>query len=220
MVRFPLARLLLPLAGLLLAPPALAQTPAPPPAKPAQVKGAPAKNAQGKRAAPAKAPQGRPKKAAVAARRKDRAEPGPAASIPIHGPIVSAPGFRLIEDGKSRVFLEVSEKVEITERKAQGRIVYQLKGAHTALRNSRLPLPTGVFPTPVGRVELADQGDGADLVIELREPATPVYQVIDTPRGIALQVDFPPPAVDRATAPSTSPVRASKQLAPSEGPSE
>jgi hypothetical protein len=104
----------------------------------------------------------------------------------------------MIEDGKSRVFLEVSQKVEITERKAQGRVVYRLAGASMATRNSRLPLLTSFFPTPVGQIVLVTQGGDTDLVIDLREAATPVHRVIESPRGIVLQVDFPSPEGARA----------------------
>src|SRR5262249_17015366 len=77
------------------------------------------------------------------------------------------------------------------EHKAKGRVVYQLKGAAVPVRNSLRPLPTGFFPTPVGQIELAKQDGGAALIIELQQAAEPSYRVIETPRGITLQVDFP-----------------------------
>jgi hypothetical protein len=207
MVRIPLSRLALIGAGLLIVAEAVAQTPAPSASSPSDT-GNPRTNAAAPLSAaspqppqaappksasptvgrpPPKAPPARPKKAAGAARRKDKDEKQPLLS----GPIVTAPSFRMLDDGKSRIFLEVTQKVQVTERKARGRVVYQLKGASAPLRNSRLPLLTGFFATPIGRVELVNQGDGADLVIELRETAEPTHQLIETPRGMALQVDFP-----------------------------
>src|SRR5207247_1207599 len=69
--------------------------------------------------------------------------------------------------------------------------VYRLKGASAPTRTNRLPLLTGFFATPVDRVELIEQGDGVDLAIDLREALDPHYEVIETPRGMVLQVDFP-----------------------------
>lgn len=226
MVRIPLPRSLLLSAGLLLAPAAIAQTAPATPARTSQTSsdpqpGSPPEDAAAKppaASASTKAPLGRSKKAAVAARRKGKAAPAPPLSS--NAPIVTAPGFRMIEEGKSRVFLEVSHKVDVTERRAEGRVIYQLKGAVIPLRNSRLPLPTGFFSTPVGRIELVRQGDSAELVIELREAATPEHRVIETPRGIALQVDFPPPRGARPADPSLRRGPPSKPLTPSEGPSE
>ena len=115
-------------------------------------------------------------------------------------PIASYPAFRLLDDGQSRVAVEVSRKVTITEHKAQGRVVYSLADAALPGHNAHFPLPTGFFRTPVDRVAMVEQSDGVDLVIELREGAEPTYRVIDTPRGIVLQVDFPRPAGDPAPA--------------------
>jgi hypothetical protein len=230
MVRTPLPRFALPLVGLLLAAEAVAQTPAPSPspteaprkdekAQPAPNRpadAAPAKTAPkiaGRPPLP-KAPPARSKKARVAAPRKDKGE----RVLNENGPIATAPSFTMLNDGKSRVFLEVSRKVEVTARKAEGRVVYQLKGASAPLRNSRLPLITGFFATPVGRVELVNQGDGADLVIDLREPAEPTHQVIETPRGIVLRVDFPPSAGGRGA--DALPRSSGKQLTPRDVPSD
>lgn len=232
MVRIPLSRLALTGAGLLIAAEAVAQTPAPSatspsdPGKPRTGADAPLSAASTRppqtappkgasptvRRPPSKAPPARSKKAA--ARRKDKDDKTPLLS----GPIVTAPSFRMLDDGKSRIFLEVTQKVQVTEHKAQGRVVYQLKGASAPLRNSRLPLLTGFFATPIGRVELVNQADGADLVIDLREAAEPTHQLIETPRGMALQVDFPPSTGRREA--DTPPRSAGKRLAPADEPSE
>ncbi len=142
-------------------------------------------------------PQGRRQARPRAARKAKRS----AATIAPNTPIATYPAFRLLEDGTTRISVEVSRKVAVTEHKAQGRAVYSLAGVAASGNNTLLPLPTGFFRTPVDRVELVEQNGGADLVIELREAVQPIYRVLDTPRGIVIQVDLPRPA-GAAAAPS------------------
>jgi len=192
MVRIPPPRFATAAACLLFTAAASAQTPPPapsalaPPPKPSAEKPAPAPRPA------SKAPQKK-----TTARRKKADKPAPI----LTGAVATSPSFRMLDEGKSRVFLEVSQKVEVTEQKARGRVIYKLKGASVPLRNSRLPLPTGYFATPVGQIELVDEGDGAALIIELREAAEPTHRVIETPRGIALQVDFPSVSTDHPPPP-------------------
>ena len=120
-------------------------------------------------------------------------------------PIATYPSFRTLDDGSSRVTIEITRKVAVTEHKAKGRIVYSLAGAAVPGSNTRFALPTGFFRTPVERIEVVGQGSGADLIIDLREAVEPTYRVLDTPRGSSvLQVDFPRPAAD-AAAPAPAP---------------
>ncbi|TKD10464.1 hypothetical protein [Polyangium fumosum] len=107
-------------------------------------------------------------------------------------PVANSPGFQLLAGGVSRVSVEISQKVDITEHKAEGRIAYRMKGVVVPTRTNRLPLETMFFPTPVGRVRLAELDDGdVDLVIELKQPSTPSYKLVETEGGVTLQVDFP-----------------------------
>jgi hypothetical protein len=128
-----------------------------------------------------------------APRRRNRSKPPPRTLAP-NTPFASYPAFRLLDDGQSRVVVEVSRKVTITEHKAQGRVVYRLDDVALPGHNAHLALPTGFFRTPIDRVGLVEQGKGVDLVIELREAVQPTYRVLDTPRGIVIQVDFPRPS--------------------------
>lgn len=155
----------------------------------------------------ATAPVGGPAKASPRPRRRVKAT----APIVAPGtPIATYPSFRLLDDGTSRVTLEVTRKVAVTEHKAKGRVVYSFAGAAVPVSNTRLALPTGFFHTPVERIEAAAQGNGVDLVIELREDVQPTFRILDTPRGSSvLQVDFPraagdaaPPAAEASTRPS------------------
>jgi AMIN domain-containing protein len=130
----------------------------------------------------------------------------PAAPVLAPGtPIATYPSFRLLDDGSTRVTLEVTHKVAVTEHKAKGRVVYTFAGAAVPASNTRLSLPTGFFTTPVERVEVVGRGDAADLIIELREAVEPTYRLLDTPRGSSvLQVDFPRPAAAAAPTPDAA----------------
>lgn len=144
-------------------------------------------------------PAASPPRGAVARPRAARRAKVAAPILAPGTPIATYPSFRLLDDGSSRVTLEVTRKVAVTEHKAKGRVVYSFAGAAVTGNNTRLGLPTGFFHTPVERVEAVGQGGGVDLVIELREDVQPTYRLLDTPRGSSvIQVDFPRPAADAA----------------------
>jgi hypothetical protein len=153
-----------------------------------------AKAATGKSPAAAPSAAARPKVAGKPAQRGPRRTKRAAAALAPSTPVATYPAFRLLDDGSTRITVEVSRKVAVTERKAQGRVVYSLAGVAVPGHNTLLPLPTGFFRTPVDRVELVEHGGAADLVIELCEAVVPTYRVLDTPRGIVIQVDLPRPA--------------------------
>jgi len=109
------------------------------------------------------------------------------------GPIAYSPGFRMLPDGSSRVFVELNEKVTVQEIKSQGSISYVLTGVRVPTHNNRHTLMTHYFNTPVSGVRLVQGKDDARLVVDLRTPATATSRVVElTPgRWYALEVDFP-----------------------------
>jgi hypothetical protein len=113
------------------------------------------------------------------------------APLPYGTPIASFPGFTRLDDGKSRIFVEVSHKVPVVETRTAGRVTYRLRGASVIQRTNQLSLITGFFDTPVSRVQLVPMTPDVDVVIELREATDPTYAVVETPRGMVLWVDFP-----------------------------
>jgi hypothetical protein len=140
-------------------------TPAPPPAPPPVAAKAGRAPHAGKHAAPALPPPGTP--------------------------LASAPGFVRLEDGKSRIWVEVSSKVDVVESRTEGRVSYRLRGAAFVDPNDQLVLPTEFFTTPVKEVHLVPEGSDLDLILDMREDLAPTYRVIETPRGIVLQIDLP-----------------------------
>lgn len=158
-----------------------------PPAEPPK---APAK---GKKPPPKKPPPPPPRKA----RKHGRGKAQDNIVIPPGVAIATSPTFLMLDGGGSRVVLEVNRKVAISEHKSEGRIVFRLAGVMVPERVNQLALPLGFFATPVSRIQLTSQGVGADLEIDLRERVNVVHRVIDTQRGIMLQIDLPPPAQQR-----------------------
>jgi hypothetical protein len=164
-------------------PPAAVPAPPPPPAPPPAKPPAPAPP----RAARPPAQRGIAPRPAIRRWQRGRREVAFTPGMTI----ASFPGFARLEDGKSRIFVEVNNKVEVVENHTPGHLVYRLRGANVMQRTNELPLLTGFFNTPVDRVQLVQDGADVRVVIDLRETTEVTSRVIDTPRGIVLWVDFP-----------------------------
>jgi hypothetical protein len=108
------------------------------------------------------------------------------------GPVVNMPGFEQTNEGGSRLFVQLSQNVQVEERKAQGSITYVLKGASPRVWNNTNALVTVHFNTPVSRARLVPQGGDLHFIIELRSAATPTWKMNDSQDKTAmLSVDFP-----------------------------
>lgn len=107
------------------------------------------------------------------------------------GPVATLPGFELLGDGGSRVFVELTQNVPVEERKAKGSLTYVLKGAHVAIHNNTNPLVTVHFNTPVTKAQLRPAGRDVLLVIDLRAAVAPAWTIAAAKDGTAvLQIDF------------------------------
>ncbi len=158
---------------------------APPPVEPPPPSPPPPRTAvRGRRAPPvAKRP--------VASPRGKHATAPPPPVAPPGTPVASAPVFSRLPDGTARIWLEVSNKVDVVESRAPAFASYRLRGAVVLTPTNELALPTEFFTTPVTRVQLVQEGPDLVLRVNLREDLAPVYRVADTPRGIVLVVDVP-----------------------------
>lgn len=109
------------------------------------------------------------------------------------GPVVNVSGFEQLPDGGSRLFVQLSEKVPVEERKTRGAITYILKGASPRVWNNTNPLVTVHFNTPVSRARLVPRGKDLWFVVDLRAAAEPAWKLTETPSpgGAMLTVDFP-----------------------------
>jgi hypothetical protein len=114
--------------------------------------------------------------------------------------VATFPGFRLLPDGKSRIYVELTKAVSVEERRGTGVLVYVIRDARVPVRNNRNALITTHFPTPVGRARLLSAGPDIELLIDLRQAASATHKVVAGENGGArLEVDFP--AGDYAAAP-------------------
>jgi hypothetical protein len=120
-----------------------------------------------------------------------RRAPTARAAVRRSGPLATFPGFELLPDGGSRLFVQLSQNVPVEERRAQGSVTYVLKGAHLRVHNDSNALVTVHFNTPVFRARLTPQGNDLLFVLELRAAATPTFKVTENQDKTAtLQIDF------------------------------
>jgi hypothetical protein len=95
--------------------------------------------------------------------------------------------------GGSRIYVELTKNVAVDERKANGALIYTLRGAQVLSKNNKNALITTHFATPVARARLVPAGLDLDLVIDLRQGVDATHQVIAADNGsVRLEVDFPP----------------------------
>jgi len=108
------------------------------------------------------------------------------------GPVATLPGFEMLPEGGSRLFVELTQNVQVEERKARGVVTYVLKGARVTVHNNTNPLVTVHFNTPVAGAHLVQAGHDLLFVIAMRADATPTWKMNPGKEGSSvLTVDFP-----------------------------
>lgn len=109
------------------------------------------------------------------------------------GPTATMPGFEALPDGGSRLFVQLTQPVQVEEHKAQGSLTYILKGAYVRQRNNLNSLVTVHFNTPVSRARLVPHGNDLHFVIDLRAAgAAPTWKMQAAPdKSAKLTIDFP-----------------------------
>ncbi len=134
------------------------------------------------------------------------------------------PGFEMLADGSSQLFVELSKPVPYDTKTSRGGIVYVLKGAHVDKRNNFNPLVTVHFNTPVTSARLVPHGKDLWFVIDLRASVQPSV-TMDAAKdgGAVLRIGFPSgsylPLQKVAPAPAATPSPASSGTpAPGAGP--
>ena len=125
-------------------------------------------------------------------------------------PNVTYTGFRVLKDGRAVVYVEISSKVPVTVQKQKNLVIYELEGARVALKNNRNPLLTSGFATilesarllvvkparaaKTKRARAAESGPSrVQLVLQLREDATPTHTLSERPSGALLEITLPAP---------------------------
>lgn len=136
------------------------------------------------------------------------------------------PGFEMLADGSSQLFVELSKPVTYDTKASRGSIVYVLKGAHVDKRNNYNPLVTVHFNTPVTSARLVPHGKDLWFVIDLRASVQPTV-TMDAAKdgGAVLRIGFPSgsylPLQKIAPAPAATPPPAGGHAAsPGPGPQQ
>jgi hypothetical protein len=108
------------------------------------------------------------------------------------GPVATLPGFELLPEGGSRLFVQLTANVQVAEKPVAGGITYVLKGAHILKRNNENALVTVHFNTPVSRARLLPAGGDLHFVVDLRQNVKPTWKLVPAKDGATvLQIDFP-----------------------------
>jgi hypothetical protein len=106
--------------------------------------------------------------------------------------VATFPGFRLLPDGRSRIYVELSKSVTVDEHRTDQELTFTLHDAQVLVKNNRNALITTHFATPVSRARLVSAGNDINLVLDLRKAANATHQVVAGENGSArLEIDFP-----------------------------
>ncbi len=109
----------------------------------------------------------------------------------MQGPVATLPGFEMLGEGGSRLFVELTQTVQVEERHARGVLTYVLKGAHVTVHNNQNPLVTVHFNTPVTRARLVPAGHDLLFIVDLRADVHPTWKLNPAKEGSAvLSVEF------------------------------
>jgi hypothetical protein len=107
--------------------------------------------------------------------------------------LVTWPGFQMLGDGASRVFVQTSVEVKAELKREGNNWTLLLPGVSLPPGNARLPLDTSFFNTPVKSVRAKpNKGGGVLVQLELRSVATPTLHTERAPTGyFFVYLDFP-----------------------------
>ncbi len=135
---------------------------------------------------------GTSKKKPAAAAAAGAAKPHKHVTRHARGALATLPGFQMLPEGGSRLFVELTASVTVEERAVAGGLTYVLKSARIDKRNNENPLVTVHFNTPVTRARLLPSGHDLHFVIELRQNVKPTWKLVPAKDGASvLQIDFP-----------------------------
>jgi hypothetical protein len=102
------------------------------------------------------------------------------------------PGFEELDDGSTRLFVDLSAPAAYETKAAKGTFTYVLKEAQVAKRNNCNPLVTIFFNTPVTKAQLVPHGRDLWFVVDVRAPAEPSVSVdAKDGGGATLSIRFP-----------------------------
>jgi glucose/arabinose dehydrogenase len=109
------------------------------------------------------------------------------------GLIATLPGFEMLPDGGSRLFVELTKTATVTEKRDARTLTYTIRGARVEHRNNENALVTVHFNTPVTRARLLPAGGNLLFSVDLRAETPATWRLVDATDGggSVLQIDFP-----------------------------
>lgn len=100
--------------------------------------------------------------------------PDSIAAAPGQGSLVTWPGFQMLANGGSRVFVQTTTEVTPElKRDAGDNWQLVLPGMSLPEGNARLPLDTHFFNTPIRNVRALSRGDDVVVVLDMRAKLKP-----------------------------------------------
>jgi hypothetical protein len=108
-------------------------------------------------------------------------------------PEITWPGFQMMPDGRSRVFVQTTTQVDVSAALVGGNLVVDLGDVKIAGRNNRRPLITKFFNTPVTEVAVQREKKRTRLILSMRAPVEPRVSHEQAQSGFHfVYIDFPP----------------------------
>jgi hypothetical protein len=125
----------------------------------------------------------------TATARADRPRPRASRGDPADASAVMS-GFETMDDGSTRLFVELSKPTSYDTKAGPSNVTYVLKGAHVDRRNNENPLVTTHFNTPVTSARLVSHGRDLWFVVDLRAHVQPTTAMSTTKEGATLRIGF------------------------------
>lgn len=127
--------------------------------------------------------------------------------------IAEFPGFEMIktEAGGSRLYVDLSKRVEVGEQAAAGTITYVFHDTRVDSYNDTNPLELFYFDTPAVRARMHVVKKDVVLTVALRADVKATTRMVDTPQGARFEIDFPAGSYAEKTAPPVPKVEKKKK---------
>lgn len=115
------------------------------------------------------------------------------AAAPGEAALVTWPGFQMLPNGGSRVFIQTSVAVQPTVRREGTHLEIFLPTVSLPPGNARLPLDTSFFNSPVSEVHAKRKKGGVVVSVVLRSDVAPEVRTERAETGyFFVLIEFPP----------------------------
>jgi hypothetical protein len=114
---------------------------------------------------------------------------------PGSSPAITWPGFQMLPDGGSRVFVQVTTQVDVSAALVKDKVIVDFGNVAVPGQTNRFPLITKYFNTPVTSAEVKRANKRTTLELSMRAPVEPRLSHDQAKSGFHfVYIDFPPGA--------------------------